>query len=682
MPNTSEPRPLTLKTGESAVGWDLGNSASKISLAYIKNHNEVVLVRVPFAGSRDDPDQSNTPHDFVACAALRDGNVVVGKLSLDSDLHLPLKTMLAFLAGIKRKKTVEALPGGRQLLETVKKALITTELMENAIVHHFEVLRTSVLEQARSLNVTIKFIVITYPNYLASQSRSGDHELYLKRYLSLLAPLWGEEIHFETVSEGQAAANYICERFEDPYSALHRRTRQETLFRGLNPDLGLNLLVVDGGASTLTYLQGMSVYFTEDGEISDSSSNVPHGAVTGVQGGSQMTNDWIRRFIIEGQYTGSLVSGRQLEEGDLAVLLQDYEEKKKKLNYLECPEALALRGKTLNVAIFIPRDRIQEAFDLAYREGLKLLKQELSRITRLGKDFAVLFAGGSFCNRGLYNTAKAIMEEAQRVAEARNIKIEYAFIRDEHYWSSAVSAGAALAMTWVPLPCQILKGSAIGVQLVWKEGGSKAIWVGEYEAHVLFSPDFPYSFRADIDIPGKADRVLELGLVCHPQYSFKPLATQSPRAYTDTIRIGAPEEVLGGPSTTYDLGWTMKLTGLRAGRVRLVLEEADSSDHSLSFVLTRYTLDSSDQVTPCALDKRWLIQLKSDPVTKLLLVGDVEEMPLLCCSCEEEIKIAASICQSCKNFAQCYHCFNQTVPTPSKHARHTFRIVMLEHVGV
>lgn len=149
---------------------------------------------------------------------------------------------------------------------------------------------------------------------------------------------------------------------------------------------------------------------------------------------------------------------------------------------------------------------------------------------------------------------------------------------------------------------------------------------------MLFSPVSPdssippRSFHADIDIPGKADRILKLCLVCHPKYSLSRSVSRSSRSCTDTIRIVKPEEVFGGPSTTYDLGWSMKLAGLRAGRIRLTLEAADSSDHSLIFVLTRSLFHNSNRVKPWAIDKRWLIQLKSDPVTKLLQVGDVEEM--------------------------------------------------------
>lgn len=242
---------LTVTFACSAVGWDLGNSASKLSLAYIKSNNEVFLVHVPFCGSRDDPEQSYTPHDFTACVALRDGKTVVGKQSLDLDLNIPLKTMLVFLASITRKKTIEALPSEKLLLEAVKEGNITTGAMETAITQHFGLLRTSVPKQAKNLNVKIKVIVVTYPNYLASQVQSGDHERYLKKYLSPLRPLWDHDIRFKTVSEGQVAANYICEWFEDLYSSSGRRERHETLFKGLNPDLGLNLLVVDVGASTL-----------------------------------------------------------------------------------------------------------------------------------------------------------------------------------------------------------------------------------------------------------------------------------------------------------------------------------------------------------------------------------------------------------------------------------------------
>ena len=195
------------------MGWDLGSSASKASLVYVNRHNEVCVARVPFAGGSDDPERSDTPHDFIACAAFKDDEVIVGKMSLDEDITIPLKTMLVFLAGIRRK-TVETLPGGRLLLEAMEGRRITKEAMRKAIIHHFGVLRTSILEEAEGRNVTIKVIVVTHPNYLASHSQSGDHDLYLEHYLSLLSPLWGDGIHFETASEGQAAANYICERFD------------------------------------------------------------------------------------------------------------------------------------------------------------------------------------------------------------------------------------------------------------------------------------------------------------------------------------------------------------------------------------------------------------------------------------------------------------------------------------
>lgn len=112
-------------------------------------------------------------------------------------------------------------------------------------------------------------------------------------------------------------------------------------------------------------------------------------------------------------------------------MLQDYEEKKKRINYLQCPQAINLRGKNPRLNILIPEDQIRKAFDLTYRDVLNLLKKELSRMTRLDKDFAVLFAGGSYCNPGLYNTVKAIMEESRRNAEARNIRIKHVFLRDE-----------------------------------------------------------------------------------------------------------------------------------------------------------------------------------------------------------------------------------------------------------
>ncbi|KAI0506700.1 hypothetical protein F5B22DRAFT_622952 [Xylaria bambusicola] len=675
MPNAC---PLTLKAGESAVGWDLGNGASKVSLAYINCQNEVILVRVPFAGSPDGPHYSYTPHDFVAYVALEGREIIVGKQSLDRDLNIPLKTMLIYIAGITRKRILEAMPGGRQLLGAVERGSITVAAMEKAVSQHFCLLQRYVLEQARASKVSIKSIIVTYPNYLASPSQSGDLDRYLEKYFELLCPLWEKGIQFETVSEGQAAATYICERYEDPFSSSCRKKRHETLFKDLDLDLGLNLLVVDVGASTLN-LQAMNVYFTVEGEIIDSTSNVPHGAITGVQGGSDMTNDRIRRWI-QDHYLRPLIRAGQVKEGELAALLQDFEEKKRRLNYLQCTESLNLRGNDPYMTIPIPPEQIQKAFAVTFEDGLKLLKRELSRMVRLKRDFSVLFAGGSYCNPGLYRTVKGIMEETKQDAVPENVQINYAFLRDEVYWSSAVSAGAALAMMRLPQESDLLKEAAIGIHMLWKKKGSKKIWEGEDEAHVLFSQGCQQHFHADIDIPGKADQRIQFYLVCHPQYTC-PRSTSisdDPNAsQTDTIRIGAPKTVLGGPLTTYDLGWSMKPTGLRSGRVRFNMKAVVSPSRSPVFVLTRSTLDRCNQIVPSPVDKRWFIRLKSDPPTKLLQVGDVDEMPLLCSHCENEISFTVRLCKTCKDFAYCHQCFYAGIPIPPEHENHDWSLVSL-----
>lgn len=94
--------------------------------------------------------------------------------------------------------------------------------------------------------VRIRALVLTYPNYLHAGEKDADFDLYMAEYIALLQPIWGSGIVFESVSEGQGAGLYICEQFEDPFSAADRRKRHGQIFHGLDAK-GLNLVVVDIG---------------------------------------------------------------------------------------------------------------------------------------------------------------------------------------------------------------------------------------------------------------------------------------------------------------------------------------------------------------------------------------------------------------------------------------------------
>lgn len=178
----------------------------------------------------------------------------------------------------------------------------------------------------------------------------------------------------------------------------------------------------------------MNVYFTEDGKISESSSNEPYGAITGAQGGSQMINEYIRQYIKDKEMEAHL-TWQIIEEGDIASLLQDFDRQKRNLNYNQLPNSTGiLLQSTRGRSIVIPNDEIRRAFEITYQAGLELLKKELDRMTQLGRDFTVLFAGGSFKNPGLCHKAKTIMDEWRNDEEARDISMNYVFLRDELLW--------------------------------------------------------------------------------------------------------------------------------------------------------------------------------------------------------------------------------------------------------
>ncbi|KAI0448451.1 hypothetical protein F5B21DRAFT_113037 [Xylaria acuta] len=109
------------------------------------------------------------------------------------------------------------------------------------------------IEQANTAKLIIRTIVLTYPNYLCNNEQKGDFLMYKSFYLELVRPIWseyGQDITFEMVSEGQAAALYICEPFDDPLSSFSP-TRLWRTFEKLNKRDGLNLVVPDSGSSTL-----------------------------------------------------------------------------------------------------------------------------------------------------------------------------------------------------------------------------------------------------------------------------------------------------------------------------------------------------------------------------------------------------------------------------------------------
>lgn len=73
---------------------------------------------------------------------------------------------------------------------------------------------------------------------------------YIEHIIRLFRPIWGLGIQFEYGSEAQCVALFICELFNDALSSLKREKLWER-FGGFDKSQGLNVVVLDGGSSTL-----------------------------------------------------------------------------------------------------------------------------------------------------------------------------------------------------------------------------------------------------------------------------------------------------------------------------------------------------------------------------------------------------------------------------------------------
>ncbi|KAI0417660.1 hypothetical protein F5X98DRAFT_363596 [Xylaria grammica] len=195
------------------------------------------------------------------------------------DMRIALKTILTYVAGIRRYSVLSNLPGGVTLLQAVSDGRIEDEQMTKALTQHFQQLREAVVRVAENKGLKLKALVLSYPSYLHSNEGKDDFDMYMNTYMGLLQPIWGDII-METANEGQAIGLYICERFEDPFSDVHRGLRNRMLFDGLSGANGINLVIVDIGSSTLN-LQRVTVYFNDQNEMIGSQSSVPQGSVTG-----------------------------------------------------------------------------------------------------------------------------------------------------------------------------------------------------------------------------------------------------------------------------------------------------------------------------------------------------------------------------------------------------------------
>ncbi|CAJ2503096.1 Uu.00g104900.m01.CDS01 [Anthostomella pinea] len=629
-----------LKSSEAVLGIDFGNGSSKESLVRSREDREPYLIRVPFKGGLDDPRRAGAVHQFTAYAAQdKAGKLVVGKEALRMDFDSPQDN--PDLAG--RDHPCQA-----------------------GLLEHFKLLYDSAIAAAAGQKVTIRSVVLTYPNYLCpSNYHSGSFETYLDTYIGLMRSIWADDMHIETASEGQAAAIYICEPYHDVYGTDSQEERHRTLFADLDKQKGLNLLVVDTGASTLN-VQCMTVYFDEKGDICNSQSNVPSGWVTGTRGGSHISNDKIRT-LVEQELKPLLVTN-QLAEGEMAHLLQDFEGQKKHFNYVENTNMMNLRGYSQESFVPLSPEQVRHAFESAFRDGLDLLKRHLHRLVGFQGDFAVLFCGGSYCNPGLYHQVKSIMADFEITAAARSCGVKHAFMRDEPYWSSAVSSGVALSLIRMPPPGELLRSSCIGPQEVSykRRNGKWGKKASSTDAHVVYCYELDRTLHVEIEVPGR-NMKLVLNMVCDPLW-VADVSDSHP-----FIEIGRAEEVIGGPISTYDLAFEVSTRDLPRGPVYFTVDHTKVRDDGpVSLQLECYTHLKRGAYLPNDVDRKWTIPLRTDRATKLLQVGKAVQLPIWCKRCSKKIGKHARVCQDCDRYSVCTACYVKISTDWTLHPKHVF----------
>lgn len=269
---------LCLTIYYSTLGQDFGSSSSKLSLCYQKrevwqyddgeegSEMRPYLVRVAHRADMDDPERDNLAtanrHEFNSFAAL-DGEreIKTGKIALTMDLQVPLKTIFVWRAGIHRREVLRGLPGGEVLL-TEK---VDEGKMDDAVKAHFRHLRKMAEEQAKLSGIAIQDIILSFPNYLCDlvretdpDSKYYDLDKYRDYYLDMMWDVWADRsplnLNIGFISEGQAAALYICETYSGDDSLNQKRIWakfEDVITETSEGSRWLPLVVVDSGSSSM-----------------------------------------------------------------------------------------------------------------------------------------------------------------------------------------------------------------------------------------------------------------------------------------------------------------------------------------------------------------------------------------------------------------------------------------------
>ncbi|KAI0448257.1 hypothetical protein F5B21DRAFT_510354 [Xylaria acuta] len=371
------------------------------------------------------------------------------------------------------------------------------------------------------------------------------------------------------------------------------------------------------------------------------------------------------------------------------------------------PKPLELIGSDRRKVVVLTLEHLQNVFCAAFAKGVDVFQTEIWRLVLLGKDFAVVFCGGSYFSLWLRRVVGEYMEEVKIKASQRKkpVQVRYVFLTDhDSSWPSAVSAGAAVCAMGLPPPAQ-------------------NEWVPSSHAQVLLSKGCVDLTSTTYEVP--LPRPVRFRLVCDPNNYRKTAIARIARGSDGTQRlrpffIDIPERVFNGPLSTYDLGFEVRgtdlppgtisfsVTGRSARRVamstRTFVSQRPDDRHAITprpspaasanldlyeflglhrakpvfrLGLSCYQVDEAGQRLKHDLDKRWELALTTDLASKLLIVSEAKEMPVWCCTCGELIRLAYT-CPTCPKYYVCDGCFDND-PDQQAHEGHSnFTMSLIE----
>lgn len=149
------------------------------------------------------------------------------------------------------------MPSGPQVLTASDSGQITSQMIDDALIAHFTLLKQVADEKAEALEVSIKGINLTHPSFLSEREERHAFRRFQEHYERLIKGVWGDDIVIQFSNEAQVLVSYLCRRFKDALGALNRKQLMRK-FRGLRDNNGgITLIVIDSGGSTLVRRKGM-----------------------------------------------------------------------------------------------------------------------------------------------------------------------------------------------------------------------------------------------------------------------------------------------------------------------------------------------------------------------------------------------------------------------------------------